>query len=56
MKVIKLSYRRMEIDDIDTVMQVETKVYTYPWTERIFKDLYFQNQFLVIVTFKKSIK
>ncbi|MCP4430309.1 MAG: ribosomal protein S18-alanine N-acetyltransferase [Gammaproteobacteria bacterium] len=38
MKVIKLSYRRMEIDDIDTVMQVETKVYTYPWTERIFKD------------------
>lgn len=38
MKDIKLSYRRMEIDDIDTVMQVETKVYSYPWTEGIFKD------------------
>ena len=38
MKNIKLSYRRMEYDDIDTVMQVETRVYTHPWTERIFKD------------------
>lgn len=38
MSKIELSYRRMEIDDIETVMQVETKVYTYPWTEGIFKD------------------
>lgn len=38
MKGIELSYRRMEIDDIDTVMQVETNVYTYPWTKGIFKD------------------
>ena len=38
MSGIELSYRRMEIDDIDTVMGVETKVYTYPWTETIFKD------------------
>ena len=33
-----LYYRRMEIGDIETVMQVETKAYTYPWTEGIFKD------------------
>lgn len=38
MSNIELSYRRMEIDDIDAVMQVETSVYTYPWTEIIFRD------------------
>ena len=38
MKNIKLSYRRMLNTDIDTVMQIETSVYTHPWTERIFKD------------------
>lgn len=38
MSNIELSYRRMEIDDIDAVMQVETSVYTYPWTEVIFRD------------------
>ena len=38
MNNIKLSYRRMQTDDIDTVMQVETKVYSYPWTEGIFRD------------------
>ncbi len=38
MSIIELSYRRMEIDDIDTVMKVETRVYTYPWTEGIFRD------------------
>ncbi len=38
MSNIELAYRRMEIDDIDTVMQVETKVYSHPWTEDIFRD------------------
>ena len=38
MTVMQLSYRRMEIDDIDTVIQIETAVYPYPWTENIFKD------------------
>jgi ribosomal-protein-alanine N-acetyltransferase len=38
MKDMKLSYRRMLNADIDTVMQIETSVYTHPWTERIFKD------------------
>lgn len=38
MSNIELSYRRMDIDDIDAVMQVETSVYTYPWTEVIFRD------------------
>ncbi len=38
MKNAELSFRRMEMDDIDEVMQVETRVYTYPWTEGIFRD------------------
>ncbi len=38
MKNTELSFRRMEMDDIDEVMQVETRVYTYPWTEGIFRD------------------
>lgn len=33
-----LSFRRMKVDDIDTVMSVETQVYAYPWTEGIFND------------------
>ena len=31
-------YRRMTLDDIEQVMQVERDVYQYPWTERIFSD------------------
>ncbi len=38
MNKIGLSFRRMDIDDINNVMQVESKVYTYPWTEGIFRD------------------
>jgi len=33
-----LSFRRMDIGDIDTVMLVEKQVYEYPWTEGIFND------------------
>ena len=38
MKDIRLFYRRMLNTDIDTVMQMETSVYTHPMAERIFKD------------------
>jgi len=34
----ELSFRRMEIGDIDAVMVVEKQVYQYPWTEGIFND------------------
>jgi ribosomal-protein-alanine N-acetyltransferase len=33
-----LCYRRMTLDDLDQVMQVEHEVYEFPWTERIFSD------------------
>jgi len=38
MKKPELSFRRMDIGDIDDVMVVEKKVYQYPWTEGIFND------------------
>ena len=33
-----LSFRRMDVGDIDTVMLVENQVYEYPWTSGIFSD------------------
>ena len=33
-----LSFRRMDVSDIDTVMLVENQVYEYPWTAGIFND------------------
>jgi ribosomal-protein-alanine N-acetyltransferase len=33
-----LSFRPMDIDDVDTVMIIENQVYAYPWTEAIFND------------------
>ena len=33
-----LSFRRMDVGDIDTVMLVENQVYEHPWTAGIFND------------------
>jgi len=33
-----LSFRRMDVGDIDTVMLVENQVYEFPWTSNIFAD------------------
>ena len=33
-----LNYRRMTLDDVSQVVQVENEVYPYPWTERIVQD------------------
>ncbi len=33
-----LHFRRMTLDDITQVMQVENDVYEFPWSERIFSD------------------
>ena len=38
MKESTLSFRRMDVGDINTVMLVENQVYEYPWTEGIFND------------------
>ncbi|MCP4187212.1 MAG: ribosomal protein S18-alanine N-acetyltransferase [Gammaproteobacteria bacterium] len=38
MKQAEISFRRMDIGDIDTVILVEKQVYEYPWTETIFND------------------
>ena len=34
----KLWFRRMTLDDVDRVMQVEREVYEFPWTDKIFSD------------------
>jgi ribosomal-protein-alanine N-acetyltransferase len=33
-----LKFRRMTLDDLEQVMQVENAVYEFPWSERIFSD------------------
>ena len=33
-----LRFRRMTLEDIKQVMTVETEVYEFPWSERIFSD------------------
>ena len=38
MSELALNYRRMTLEDIDQVMQVEREVYEFPWTDRIFSD------------------
>ncbi len=38
MNGIKLQFRRMTLQDIEQVMQVEREVYQFPWTEQIFSD------------------
>jgi len=34
----RLCFRRMTLQDLEQVMQVEREVYQFPWTERIFSD------------------
>ena len=34
----KLRFRRMTLDDVAGVIEVEKEVYEFPWTERIFSD------------------
>ena len=38
MEDAELRFRRMTLQDLDQVMQVEHEVYQFPWTERIFSD------------------
>ena len=38
MNELALSFRRMDVGDIEEVMAVENQVYQYPWTEGIFND------------------
>ena len=33
-----LWFRRMTLDDIEAVMQVERDIYEFPWTDKIFSD------------------
>ena len=33
-----LRFRRMTLDDIEAVMQVEQDIYEFPWTDKIFSD------------------
>jgi ribosomal-protein-alanine N-acetyltransferase len=33
-----LRFRRMTLDDVDRVMQVERGIYEFPWTDKIFSD------------------
>ena len=33
-----LWFRRMTLDDVDGVMQVEQDIYEFPWTDKIFSD------------------
>lgn len=35
---VDLDLRPIDINDIDAIMAIERRVYTYPWTERIFLD------------------
>lgn len=38
MNDVILSYRRMRLEDVAGVIEVEQEVYQFPWTERIFSD------------------
>lgn len=38
MNSVDLSFRRMEMSDVDHVLAVENEVYQFPWTERIIQD------------------
>jgi ribosomal-protein-alanine N-acetyltransferase len=38
MNKIDLEFRPMAVEDVDEVMHLETAVYQFPWTERIFRD------------------
>lgn len=38
MTELDLEFRPMTLDDVDTVMHLENKVYQFPWSDQIFKD------------------
>lgn len=34
----QLNFRAMTLDDVDSIMLIETEIYPYPWTKGIFSD------------------